>query len=45
MPRRLIAVISTIATTANNTLWSATNGIAEPMLDAAAEMETATVST
>lgn len=44
-PRRFIAVSTTIATTANNTLWVSTNGTAEPMLDAAEEIDTATVST
>ena len=45
MPRRLIAVSSTIATTANNTLCWAMNGTAEPMLDIAEAIDTATVST
>ena len=43
MPRRLIAVSTTIADTANSTLCSATNGTSAPMLAAAAEIETATV--
>ena len=45
IPRRLAAVISTIADTAKITLCSAMNGTAEPMLDIAAATETATVST
>jgi hypothetical protein len=43
-PRRLMAVSSRIATTANATLFSATIGISAPTLAAAAEIETATVS-
>ncbi|CFS13674.1 Uncharacterised protein [Mycobacterium tuberculosis] len=38
-------MISTIAPTANNTLCSYTNGLTEPMLDAADDIETATVRT
>ena len=45
IPRRLIAVRITMAATANSTLCVATNGTAEPMFDAADEIETATVST
>ncbi|SLJ82847.1 Uncharacterised protein [Mycobacteroides abscessus subsp. abscessus] len=44
-PRRFTAVSNAMATTANSTLWVATNGMAEPMLEAAEEIETATVST
>ena len=43
MPRRLIDVSSTIAVTANSTLCCATNGTAEPMLDIADAIDTATV--
>lgn len=42
-PRRFIAVSSTMAPTANSTLWVATNGMTEPMLAAAEEIDTATV--
>ncbi len=38
-------MIDAMAATANNTLCSATNGTADPMFDAAAEIETATVRT
>ena len=44
IPRRLTAVSKTIATTAKTTLWWAMNGIAEPILDIAEAIETATVS-
>ena len=39
-----MAVSTRIATTANTTLCSATTGISAPMLAAAEEIETATVS-
>ena len=45
IPRRLIAVSSTMAVTAKTTLCWAMNGTAEPMLDIADAMDTATVST
>ena len=45
MPRRFSAVSSAIAVTANATLWWAMNGTAEPMLDIAEAIDTATVST
>ena len=45
MPRRFNAITSRIATTQNNTLCWATNGIAEPMFDIAEAVETATVRT
>lgn len=45
MPRRLAAATNTTVPTANTTLWSAMNGIAEPMLAIPAEIETATVRT
>ena len=44
IPRRFTAVSSTIAPTANDTLCSATSGTSAPMLAAAAEIDTATVS-
>ena len=44
-PRRLIAVSTAIAATANHTLCVATNGISAPMFAAAEEIDTATVST
>ncbi|ETZ99785.1 hypothetical protein I547_5334 [Mycobacterium kansasii 824] len=44
-PRRFIAVTSTMALTAKNTLCSYTKGIAEPMFDIADAIETATVRT
>ena len=43
MPRRLAAVNNTIAVTANATLCWAMNGTAEPMLDIAEAIDTATV--
>jgi hypothetical protein len=45
MPRRFMDASSRIATTANNTLWVAMNGTADPMFDIADDIETATVST
>ncbi len=42
-PRRFTAASTAMASTANSTLWSLTNGTAEPMLAAAEEIETATV--
>jgi hypothetical protein len=45
IPRRFAAVSSTMATTAKRTLCSAMNGTAEPMLDIAEAIDTATVST
>ena len=45
MPRRLIAVSKTMAVTAKITLCWAMNGTAEPMLDIAEAIDTATVST
>ncbi len=45
MPRRFIDISNTMASTANNTLCWATSGTAEPMLDMAADIETATVRT
>ena len=44
IPRRLTAVNSTMAVTANATLCWAMKGTAEPMLDIAEAIETATVS-
>ena len=44
MPRRLTAVSRAIATTANSTLCSPTNGTSAPMFAAADEIDTATVS-
>ena len=45
MPRRFIDARSRIAMTANNTLCSLMNGTADPMLDIADAIDTATVST
>ena len=36
---------SRIATTANNTLWVAMNGTADPLFDIAEDIDTATVRT
>ena len=45
IPRRLIAVRIDMAMTANHTLCWSMNGTAEPMLDIADAIDTATVST
>ena len=45
IPRRFNEARTMIAVTANHTLWSSTKGIAEPMFDAADDIDTATVST
>lgn len=44
-PRRFISVSSTTTATAQATLCSTTNGIAEPRFSMPEEMETATVRT
>ncbi len=45
IPRRLADARSRIAATAKKTLWSLTNGTADPMLLIADAIDTATVST